>query len=83
MASRKIWVPMPEAEFYKKTVRRDRIVEKYGEATVARAEVAAVMNVMIAMGVISSQQLLDVVVMQCERIDQERRAYARLDEDRG
>lgn len=80
---KKIYVPMPEAEFYRRTVRRDAIVEQFGEATVQRAETAAVMNVLIASGMVAAHEFVEIVVQQCRRIDQERRAAARLDEDRG
>jgi hypothetical protein len=80
---RRIGVAMPTADLYKRTVSRDEIVQRYGESTVVRAELAAVMNIMIAMRMVSSQELVDVIIRQCEMIDQRRRADANLDSDRG
>ena len=79
----RILVPMPESELYKKSVRRDEIVSRYGEATVSRAEVATILNIMMITGVIKPNEFIDLMVRQCERIDEERRLAARLDEDRG
>lgn len=80
---RRIPVAMPESQAYKKTVNRDMIVMEYGESTVSRAEVAAIMNLLIVTGVVKAQELIDIVIQQCQRIDAERRAAANLDEDRG
>ena len=79
----KIWVPMPESDLYKKSVRRDDIVNQYGEATVQRAEVATILNILMITGTVKPQEFIDLMVRQCQRIDEERRLAARLDEDRG
>lgn len=79
----KIWVPMPETEMYKKSVPRDTLVQKFGEATVARAEVATILNILFITGVVRPSEFIDTMVHHCNRIEDERRAAARLDEDRG
>jgi hypothetical protein len=76
-------VPMPESEMYKKSVPRDDLVVRFGETTVSRAEVATILNIMMITGVIKPSEFIDLMVRQCERIDEERRLAARLDEDRG
>lgn len=76
-------VAMPESILYKKTVSRDALVQQYGEATVTRAELTTIMNIMIATGICSSNEFVDIMLQQCSRIDQQRRADARLDEDKG
>lgn len=79
----KIWVPMPETEMYKKTVSRDELVGKFGEATVTRAEVSVVLNILYMTGMIKPNEFVELMIMQCRRIEDERRAHARLEEDRG
>lgn len=79
----RILVPMPETEMYKKTMRRDDIVQQFGEATVSRAEVAVLLNLMYMTGMIKPNEFVDLMLMQCRRIEDERRAAARLDADRG
>lgn len=74
---------MPEALLYKKTVSRDELVMRYGEATVTRAEVTTVMNIMIAVGICSSSEFVDIMLQQCERIEHQRRVDANLDADKG
>jgi hypothetical protein len=81
--SRKIWVPMPESDMYRKSVSRERLVDKYGEATVSRAEVASILNILYATGQIRPSEFFDIMVRQCERVEDERRKQANLDEDRG
>jgi hypothetical protein len=80
---RHIPVAMPTADAYKKTVNRDDIVQRFGESTVTRAELAAIMNIMIATGMVRSQELVDVVIRQCEFIETQRRQEANLDADNG
>jgi len=79
----KIWVPMPETEMYRKSVPRDELVQKYGEATVSRAEVATILNIMYVTGVVKPNEFVDVMINQCRRIEEERRTAARLEADRG
>lgn len=80
---RKIWVPMPETEMYRRAVSRDELVGRYGEATVTRAEVSVVLNILYMTGTIKPNEFVDLMVMQCERIEDERRKEARLEADRG
>lgn len=79
----RIYVPMPETEMYAKSVSRDQLVQQYGEATVTRAESAVILNLLYMMGVIRPPEFIDAMVMQCRRIEDQRRAAANLDEDRG
>ena len=79
----KIYVPMPESAMYKKTVSRDELVGRYGESTVSRAEVATILNIMMISGMIKPNEFIDLMVRQCDRIDEERRVAARLDVDKG
>lgn len=79
----KIWVPMPESDLYKKAVSRDELVNKFGESTVSRAEVATVLNIMMITGMIRPNEFIDLMVRQCNRIEEERRLAANLDIDRG
>jgi hypothetical protein len=79
----KIYVPMPETEMYKKSVSRDDIVNQFGEATVSRAEVAVVLNILYMTGMIKPNEFVDLMIMQCRRIEDERRSAARLEADRG
>lgn len=79
----RIGVPMPEADFYRKSVRRDELVQQFGEVTVSKAEVATILNVLYVTGVMKPAEFIDLMVHQCRRIEEERRAAARLDADRG
>jgi hypothetical protein len=79
----KIYVPMPETEMYKKSVSREEIVNRYGEATVSRAEVSVVLNILQMTGMIKPNEFIELMIMQCRRIEDERRKAANLDEDRG
>lgn len=80
---RRVGVAMPTADTYKKTISRDAIVAQYGESTVSRAELAAIMNIMIATGIVRPQELVDIVIRQCEMAETKRRQDANLDADRG
>ena len=82
-SDRKIWVPMPETDMYKRSVKRDDLVGRYGEATVGRAEISVILNLLYVTRMIKPSEFVDLMVMQCERIEDERRKEARLDEDRG
>lgn len=75
----KIWVPMPESQMYKKSVSRDNLVQRYGEATITRAETAVILNLLMIMGVVKPGEFVDAIVAQCERIENERRTAAGLD----
>lgn len=74
---------MPESDMYRKSVSRDEIVNRYGEATVSRAEVAVLLNIMYVMKIVKPNEFIDMMVRQCERIEEERRKEARLEADRG
>lgn len=76
-------VPMPTSDMYRKTVKRVDLVRRFGEATVTRAELTAVMNVLIASGIVRSPELADIIIAQCTSIEKRRRTEAHLDEDRG
>ena len=61
--TRKIWVPMPETEMYKKSsVRRDDLVRHYGESTVSRAEVASILNILYITGMVKPTDFTDIMV---------------------
>lgn len=83
MAKDRIGVAMPTSDVYKKTASRDQLVQRFGESTVVRAEIATTMNIMIASGVCTSREFVDVMIRQCEMIEDRRRADARLESDRG
>lgn len=80
---RHIPVAMPESSAYRRTVNRDELVQRFGESTVTRAELAAIMNIMIATRIIGSQEFVDVVIRQCEMAETKRRQEANLDADKG
>ena len=79
----KILVAMPESEMYKKSVPRDELVRQFGEATVGRAEVASILNIIFVTGVVKPGEFIDILVEQCRRIEDIRRRDAMLEEDRG
>lgn len=83
MARDKILVPMPESELYKKSKPRDDLVRRYGEATVSRAEVATVLNILYITRICSPSEFMDTMIHQCQRIEEERRLAAGLEADRG
>lgn len=80
---RRVQVAMPSADLYRKTVSRDTLVNQFGESTVLRAEMATMMNVMIATGICTASEFVDIMIQQCQRIEQERRRDAGLEEDKG
>lgn len=71
---RRIYVPMPTAQTYHGT--RDSLVQKYGEASVTRAETAVIINVMEAMGVIKHSEFVDYMVQILEKTEQRRQEQA-------
>lgn len=83
MAGGKIIVPMPETKLYRETVKREDLVNRYGEATVARAETATVLNILYVTGICKPSEFIDTMMHQLERIEEERRAQANLQIDRG
>lgn len=86
--SKKIWVPMPATRLYgadgahPQTVR-DKFVERYGEATVTQAELSAALDIMMLTGMIKPSEFIEVIGRKLHRIDEHRRAMARLEADRG
>lgn len=74
---------MPTSDIYKKTISRDALVRQYGENTVLRAELASILNIMYVTGIMKPNEFTDIMMQQCQRIEEERRAQANLDEDRG
>ena len=76
-------VPMPETVMYRKSVKREDLVDRYGESTVARAEVATILNILYVTGMVKPSEFTDIMIQQCTRIEEEWRKAANLDEDRG
>jgi hypothetical protein len=71
----KIYVPMPEAGSYNEGVR-DKMVSKYGEASVTRAETAVLINLMIAVGVIKQSEFIGYMVEILEKTEENRKRAA-------
>lgn len=83
-----IWVPQPATQLYavggaQAESVRDRLVGQFGEATVQRAEVSVLLDLMLLHGVIKPGEFVDLMLKRLHRIDEQRRAAANLDEDRG
>jgi len=74
----RIYVPMPTAESYQGNTR-DKLVQKYGEASVTRAEIAICINVMMAVGVIKQSEFVSLLVEILEKAEQARRRQAGVD----
>jgi hypothetical protein len=76
---------MPEPEYggnrQAKDYRNRELVPKYGEATVIRAEVVALMEIMFVSGVIKPAEYAEMVGRICYKIDQRRRAEAGIQGD--
>ncbi len=83
-----LWVPQPAAKLYgaggsdPETVR-DKMVEMVGEATVQKAELSVVLDLLFLNGVIRPSEFVELMMKKIHRIDERRRAAARLEEDRG
>lgn len=83
-----LWVPMPATKLYgvdnahPQTIR-DQMVERYGQVTVNSAELSVVLDVMMMTGMIRPSEFVDLMQRKLHRMDEQRRAEARLDEDRG
>lgn len=75
MPPKGIYVPMPKADGYGGNLR-DQLVQKYGDATVTRAETAVIINILIYMGVMKGAEFQDMIVTACNRIEDERRKAA-------
>lgn len=77
-------LPMPQTDLYDpRTVQRDALVARYGDATVLRAEMATMMNIMFHIGAVKRHEFMEMMLMQLHRVDAERRGQANLEEDRG
>jgi len=72
--SGRIIVPMPTAEGYYGT--RDRLVLKYGEASVNRAEIAICINVLQAIGIIKQGEFVSLLVDVLEKTEEARKRQA-------
>jgi len=84
----KIWVPQPATKLYgaqgaDPETMRDRFVREFGESTVQQAELSTCLDLMMLNGVISPTEFIEVISRKLTRIDQQRRAAANLDMDRG
>lgn len=83
-----MWVPQPSSHLYRtkeedeETVR-DSLVRQFGEPTVQRAELSVVLDLLMITRAITPTEFLDVMHRKLQRIDQQRRAAANLDEDKG
>lgn len=62
---------------------RDQLVQQYGEVSVNSAELSVILDVMMVTGMIKPSEFIDLIQRKLHRIDQQRRAAARLEEDRG
>lgn len=71
----RIYVPMPESGSYGEGTR-DKLVSKYGEASVTRAETAVLINLMIAVGVIKQSEFIGYMVEILEKVEENRRRAA-------
>ena len=70
-----IYVPMPKSEGYGGNLR-DELVQKFGDATVTRAETAVIVNILIYMGVMKAAEFREMITTMCTKIDDERRRAA-------
>lgn len=71
----KIYVPMPEAGIYGESTR-DKLVSKYGDASVTKAEIAVLINLMVAVGVIKLSEFVGYMVEILEKTEENRRRAA-------
>jgi predicted protein tyrosine phosphatase len=62
---------------------RDQLVQQYGEVSVNSAELSVVLDVMMITGMIKPAEFVDLMQRKLHRIDEQRRAVARLEADRG
>lgn len=85
---KKIWVPQPATRLYgaegmDPQSMRDRFVQQYGESTVTQAELSTTLDIMMMVGMIKPSEFIEVMARKLHRIDEHRRAQARLEADRG
>jgi len=84
----KIWVPEPATKLYgtsggdPQTVR-DRLVQEYGEGSVQRCELAVLLDLAMITGQIRPEEFMYVMQVRLDKLDQQRRAAAGLESDRG
>lgn len=75
-----IYVPMPQAEGVyprqQNTSRRDLLIQRYGEVSVMHAEVAACVNIMIQLGIISKSDFVTLVEQALQVADIRRQRHA-------
>jgi hypothetical protein len=58
---------------------RARLVMEFGEDTVRWSEIATVVQLMFAVGIIKPAEFIDLVEKQCKRVDDRRRRNAGFD----
>jgi hypothetical protein len=71
----RIYVPMPESGAYNEGTR-GQLVQKFGEASVTRAETAVIINIMIALGIIKQREFLAYMVEILEKVEERRKQQA-------
>ena len=71
----KVWVPTPASKLYAdrqgntpETIR-ERFERQYGEATVTRAELSTVLDVMMMTGMIKPSEFIEVISRKLARIE--------------
>jgi hypothetical protein len=78
MAKGVVGVPNPVA-LYGNTEAlstRDKLVMQFGEATVQWAEMACVIQLLFAVGIVKPNEFIELVQHQCQRTDDMRRRAA-------
>jgi len=88
MAPARIWVPQPASRAYGERGQnpqsvRDAMVRSYGETTVQQCELAIILDVFILTGMMNPNEFMEVMRLRLDKVDQQRRAAAGLEEDRG
>lgn len=69
--------PMPSPSYSDPGMRRrDAFIREYGLGTVVAAEVAAVLDIFIKLGLITESEYLDMVGYRCQQIDLKRQDFA-------
>lgn len=62
---------------------RDQLVARYGQVSVNSAELSVVLDIMMVTGMVKPSEFVDLMQRKLHRIDEQRRAEARLDVDKG
>lgn len=88
MSKSGLWVPMPAGKLYgiggaHPQSIRDQLVEQYGAVSVNSAELSVVLDIMMITGMIKPAEFVDLMQRKLHRLDEQRRAAARLESDRG